>query len=117
MNELWDKFNALAPSTDEYPAIIRASREDNLSTYNLRRCKRCINIKDEYCEHKIKEWVIRLGLRDKVTSDEIEKYKTEMFDNEETQLYRYFNLPLSEDPCSFIQMSSSSRPKKSWLVK
>lgn len=117
VNQLWDKFNALAPSTDEYPTIIRASQEDNLSTYNLRRCKRCINIGDEEREHKIKEWIIRLGLGYEVTGDEIEKYKTEMFENEGTLLYRYFNLPLGEDPCSFKIISSSSRPKKSWFVK
>lgn len=121
VNELWDRFNALAPSADEYPAIIRASREDNLSIHNLRCCKRCINIKDEDRDHKIMEWIIRLGLGGKVTideiKDEIKEYKTEMFENEQTQLYRYFNLPLGEDPCSFKIISSSSRPKKSWFVE
>lgn len=117
VNELWDKFNALTPSADEYPAIIRASREDNLNSHNLRCCKRCINIKDENRFHKMKEWIIRLGLEDKVTGDEIGKYMTKMFENEETQLYRYFNLPIGEDPCLFKQIPSSSRPKKSWLVK
>lgn len=112
VSELWDKFNALAPAADEYPTIIRASRKDNLNSHNLRCCKRCINIKDEDRKQKIKEWIIRLGLGGTVTDDKEEIYKVEMFDNEKTQLYRYFNVPLSCDPCSFIQIPSSSRPKK-----
>lgn len=109
VNELWDKFNALTPSTDEYPIIVNTIPEDNLNISNLIRCKRCINIKNdiEVRTKKIKEWAKRLGIE--ISND---KYQQEMFDNQETQLYRYFNLPNGENPCTLINIPASSRPKK-----
>ena len=116
VNVLWDKFNALSSSPDEYPTIIRASREDNLTTHNLIYCKRCINIKDENTSLKIKGWIKRLNLCNRVSPEEIENYRKKMFNNENTQLYRYFNLPSGTDPCSFTQIPFPSRPKKIRLI-
>lgn len=117
VNVLWDKFNALLSSANEYPTIIRAPREHNLTAHNLTYCKRCINIKDENRSRKIEEWIQRLNLCNKVTDKEFDNYKKEMFDDEYTKLYRYFNLPLGVDPCSFTQIPLSSRPKKIWPIK
>lgn len=115
VNELWDKFNALIPSADEYPFIVNAIHEDDINIANLIRCKRCINIKEDKVVQKIKEWAKRLGLA--ISDKEIQKYQNELFNNQEAQLYRYFNLPYGEDPRSFTMIPASSRPKKIWAVK
>ena len=104
VNELWDNFSALEPSVEEYPIIVPHENE-----LNIVECKRCINIKEASRISKIKYWAERLNK--KVLLD-AEGYMKEMFENEDTQLYRFFNLPDNEDPCTFKKIPYASRPKK-----
>lgn len=113
VNLLWDNFDALVPSNNEYPFIEPASNNDKIAKSNLRWCKRCINIKDEKRLNKISDWIYRLGIND-ITDKDKEAYKAKMFDNPDTQLYRFFNLQCGEDPCKFTKIPSTARPSKTF---
>lgn len=99
--ELWDDFNAFESSAKEYPIIV--AHENNL---NIVQCKRCINIKEAIRLQKIKGWAERLGIKE---LSDAKEYMKEMFENENTQLYRFFNLP---DKDTFKKIPAASRPKK-----
>lgn len=117
--ELWDVLNALGTSADEYPVIVRTVAGDNLQTCEPLSCKRCINIKEADRGSKIKGWTKRLsqyinvkGVYFKeISTEEILRYKEDMFDIADTMLYRYFNLRYVKDPYNFIKIPVAARPK------
>ena len=111
VNLLWDNFNAFESSNEEYPVLIPATKEDEISKSKFVWCKRCINIEDKNKLDKITKWSKRLGKAD-ISDKELEKYKEEMFDNSDTQLYRFFNLQTDEDPRKFTKIPAKSRPKE-----
>lgn len=111
VNLLWDKFNAFESSDEEYPVLVPVTEKDKISKSKFVWCKRCINIEKKNKLSKITEWSRRLGKVD-ISGKELEKYKEEMFDNSDTQLYRFFNLQTDEDPRKFTKIPYASRPKE-----
>lgn len=106
VNELWDNFSAFESSAEEYPVIVVHENE-----LNIVQCKRCINIKEALRIQKIKDWAKRLDKKE-LSEAEAKDYITKMFENKDTQLYRFFNLPDNEDPYTFKKIPTASRPKK-----
>lgn len=109
VNELWDDFDAF-DSSDEYPIIVNASAEDNLSIDNIINCKRCININKELRRQKIIDWAKRVDMV--IHESDLVRYEKEMFITPTTQLYRFFNLHNGENPYTFSEIPALSRPQK-----
>lgn len=101
VDELWDNFNALTPTTDEYPYL--QLRENNLQL-KIHRYKRWIPAAATDKSKKMSEWIMRIEHAIKSSIDKpIKAIEECVFDS----YYRFASLPIE------TEKNYLSRPKLS----